>query len=201
MLNTILSMLAFALIGAITPGPVNIIATSSGATYGMVRTFPHVLGATLGYTLVVLTSGFLVAQMGRLLPLFTEGLLYLGSAFLLYMAYRIATMRPLDALGEVTAITAPKLTEGALVQLLNPKAWMVSTSGVALFVSNQADSLQWLLIFGTVSFCMCLLGVGFWAVAGQLFHTLLGKPGRQTVFNRALGGILAATVIVMLTES
>ena len=45
MITVLLSMSIFALIGAITPGPVNIIATSSGATFGFVRTLPHIPGA------------------------------------------------------------------------------------------------------------------------------------------------------------
>jgi threonine/homoserine/homoserine lactone efflux protein len=44
-------MSLFVLIGAITPGPVNIIATSSGVRFGFTRTLPHVLGAMISYTL------------------------------------------------------------------------------------------------------------------------------------------------------
>ncbi len=199
MFNLLLSMTTFALIGAITPGPVNIIATSSGATYGMTRTCPHVVGATLGYTLVVLVAGLVLTSLGHQVPGFTTILHYIGGLFLIYMAYRIATMKQLDDDGHAM-IKPPRLIEGALVQLLNPKAWMVATSGVALFVSNQADSLQWLLVYCAISFGMCFLGVGFWAFAGQLIRQRLNSAGRQIAFNRVLGGMLAVTVLLMFAE-
>ncbi len=200
MFSLLLSMATFAFIGAITPGPVNIIATSSGATYGAVRTGPHVLGATLGYTLVVLVAGLLLTSLGEQLPGFTQALYYVGGLFLLYMAYRIALMKQICSTDERSIQKPPRLIEGALVQLLNPKAWMVSMSGVALFVSQQPDSLRWLLVFCAVSFGMCFLGVGFWAVAGQLIRHLLNSEGRQVTFNRSLGSLLALTVLLMFAE-
>ncbi|MBV0934833.1 LysE family translocator [Marinobacterium weihaiense] len=199
MLSMILSMAAFAFVGAVTPGPVNIIATSSGATYGAVKTSPHVLGATLGYTLVVLLSGAGVFGLGQQLPAMLNVLHYLGGGFLLYMAYRIATLAP-SASADAGLTQPPRLLEGALAQLLNPKAWLVATSGVALFVSSQPEQLLWLLIFSAVSFCMCLLGVAVWAISGQMLRTLLGNPARQRVFNRTLGALLAGTVILMLAD-
>ena len=57
MLTAIIPMFIFALIGAISPGPVNIIATGSGASFGFRRTIPHVFGATIAYTLIVLLVG------------------------------------------------------------------------------------------------------------------------------------------------
>ncbi|GAA0684852.1 LysE family translocator [Marinobacterium maritimum] len=200
MFSLLLSMAAFAFIGAITPGPVNIIATSSGATFGAARTCPHVLGATLGYTLVVLAAGLLLTLLGEQLPGFTEVLYYVGGLFLLYMAYRIGSMKQVGSTDGDSIAQPPRLIEGALVQMLNPKAWMVSMSGVALFVSQQPDSLKWLLVFSAVSFGMCFLGVGFWAIAGQLIRQLLSSEGRQIAFNRLLGGLLAITVLVMFAE-
>ncbi|KAB0543471.1 LysE family translocator, partial [Pseudomonas palleroniana] len=48
-MSLILSMAAFALVASITPGPVNIVALSSGARYGFRATLRHVGGATLGF--------------------------------------------------------------------------------------------------------------------------------------------------------
>ncbi|GAA0785179.1 LysE family translocator [Marinobacterium sediminicola] len=200
MISLILSMAAFALIGAITPGPVNIIATSSGGTYGAARTCPHVLGATLGYTAVVLTAGLLLILLGERITGFTLPLYYIGGLFLLYMAYRIGSMKRIGSSDVNSIAKPPSLIEGALVQVLNPKAWMVSMSGVALFVSNQSDSMQWLLAFCAISFSMCFVGVGFWAFAGQAIQGWLNSQKRQVAFNRLLAALLALTVLTMFTE-
>ena len=72
MITVMLSMAIFALVGAISPGPVNIIATSSGACFGFRRTVPHVMGATFAYTLIVLLVGFGLNQSLMQFPQITH---------------------------------------------------------------------------------------------------------------------------------
>ncbi|MBN3562100.1 LysE family translocator [Aliamphritea spongicola] len=197
MLTIVLSMLAFALVGAISPGPVNIVATGAGANYGFRGALPHVLGATLSYTLIVFLVG---AGLNRLLiqfPDFAMILQYAGGAFLLWMAWKIASARP-ENLQSDKQSEPPRLLEGALCQLLNPKAWLVSASGVSLFVSSQQPAELFLLIFCTVSFAMCLIGVGSWALLGQLISRYLSNPVRQVMFNRVMAALLVASILTII---
>jgi threonine/homoserine/homoserine lactone efflux protein len=60
MLSILLPMFLFCLAGAISPGPVNVIAAHLGARLGFVRALPHVLGASLSYAAIV----WLVALSG-----------------------------------------------------------------------------------------------------------------------------------------
>lgn len=213
MFTLLLSMLAFALVGAITPGPVNLIATGSGANFGFLRTLPHVLGATLAYTLIVLLGGLGLGEILLNLPQLTQLVELCGAAFLLYMAWRIASAQPTayDPAGYQRnegdahrGSTPPGLTAGALVQLLNPKAWLVSLSGVALFVTGQADSEDaqrvYLLLFTAVSFAMCFLGVGCWAALGHLLRHYIGQPRKQRLFNRTMGLLLCAAVVTLVMD-
>lgn len=223
MLPLIASMMAFALVGSITPGPVNIIATSSSARFGLIRTLPHVTGATVGYCLVVIVTGLAMVESHRLLPLISEGMAAAGAAFLLWMAYRIATAPVHDDTrdehttkgqvgeeqvgGEQTGkgSTAPRFVDGALVQILNPKAWLWSLSGISLYVAGtdtpaRSHPLMLLGLFCLLSFAMCFLGVGTWAVLGHLIRRLLGSARRQKWFNRIMGGILAATTLPLLPD-
>lgn len=196
MLTVVLSMLAFALVGAISPGPVNIVATGAGANYGFRGALPHVLGATLSYTLIVFLVG---AGLNRLLvefPQFTSVLQYAGSAFLLWMAWKIASARP-ESLQADNRSEPPRIIEGALCQILNPKAWLVSVSGVSLFVSSQQPAELFLLIFCAVSFAMCLIGVGSWALLGQLISGYLSSPARQVMFNRIMAALLVASILTI----
>ena len=197
MTTVLFSMALFALIGAITPGPVNIIATSSGASFGFLRTLPHVLGATVSYTLIVFLVGIGLNQLLQNTPAFTEILKYVGSIFLLYMAYKIATASsgPED---EKTNTSPPSFIHGALCQGLNPKAWLVSMSGVSVFVLSQNSSEFYLLAYCLISFILCFVGVGTWAVAGHLIKDLLKAPGRQKLFNQVMGFLLSLTVISIL---
>lgn len=197
MMTVFLSMSIFALVGAITPGPVNIIATSSGASFGFLRTVPHVLGATVSYTLIVFLVGIGLNQLLQNSPVFTENLRYLGSAFLLYMAYKIATANS-DPDKPESNSKPPSFIEGVLCQGLNPKAWLVSMSGVSVFVLSQNSAHFYLLAYCLISFVLCFTGVATWAVAGHMIKNYLKKPGRQKRFNHIMGFLLCLTVVSIL---
>lgn len=200
MAAVVLSMIIFALVGAISPGPVNIIATGAGANFGFFKALPHVLGATVAYALIVFLVGVGLNEVLLRFPQFTDVLQYIGGAFLLYMSFKIATANPVDI--EVVGQTMPPhFIEGALAQGLNPKAWLVSMSGVSLFVSAQNPAFFYLLVFCLVSFFMCLVGVGTWAVMGHLIGKYLSDSKHQVLFNRVMGVLLSSTVITMFLQS
>jgi threonine/homoserine/homoserine lactone efflux protein len=202
MITVMLSMVVFALIGAISPGPVNIIATGSGASFGFLPTMPHVIGATVSYTLIVLLVGLGLNQSLTVFPEITNTLKYIGSAFLLYMSYKIATATPTPtAVGAETDVKVqqpPTLIEGALSQALNPKAWLVSMSGVSVFVSVHSQATLYLLVFCAISFTVCFVGISTWAAMGHMIGALLSTRKRQIMFNIMMGLMLSATVVSIL---
>lgn len=187
-------MFVFALIGSISPGPVNIIATGAGANFGFIRALPHVLGATIAYTLIVFLVGIGLNEVLAAYPQITATLQYVGGAFLLYMSYQIATAKPLNT--DVTIEKSPpSLIQGALAQGLNPKAWLVSMSGVSLFVVANSPATLYLLVFCLISFVVCFVGVGAWAAIGHLIRNVLANERHQVCFNRAMGLLLSSTVV------
>ncbi|WP_250655755.1 LysE family translocator [Alkalimarinus coralli] len=189
-----LSMFIFALIGAISPGPVNIIATGAGANFGFRRALPHVLGATIAYTLIVFLVGVGLNRILEMYPQITDSLRYLGGAFLLYMAYKIATSKPTNDI-EAAQARPPSLLEGALSQWLNPKAWLVSMSGVTLFVAANTPASLYLFVFCAISFVVCLFGVGTWAAIGHVIRKYLSNERQQISFNIVMGLLLSSTVV------
>ncbi|WP_198655681.1 hypothetical protein [Salinicola sp. CR57] len=53
----VLSMAAFALATSLSPGPVNLVALSTGLSYGFRHSLRHVSGATCSFTLLLLAIG------------------------------------------------------------------------------------------------------------------------------------------------
>ncbi|WP_432459960.1 MULTISPECIES: LysE family translocator [unclassified Agarivorans] len=192
-MSVFVSMFLFALIGAITPGPVNIIATGAGVNFGFRRALPHVLGASLSYSGVVLLAGLGLNSLSLVMPLLTPILQYLAAAYLLYMALRIGAA-PVSQTAQLSLAMPPKLLEGVLVQGLNPKAWLVAMSGVSLFVSSQQPAFYYLLVFCLVSFIVCLFGVGAWAALGTLISSFLATPRRMRGFNLLMASLLVLSV-------
>jgi len=195
MITVLLSMMVFALVGAITPGPVNIIAASSGANYGFKSTLPHVFGATLAYTFIVFLMGTSLSQTLKSFPQIIVLLKYLGGTFLLYMSFKIATAAPFDSDKITEKTQPPSFIEGFLSQSLNPKAWLVSMSGVSLFVLPYSPVSRYIMAFTGISFLNCFIGVGTWAVIGHLIGRFLSTRKRQLGFNILMGGLLATTVV------
>jgi threonine/homoserine/homoserine lactone efflux protein len=83
---------------------------------------------------------------------------------------------------------------GALTQILNPKAWLVAMSGVSLYVIGQDDPTFSLLLFTSVSLVVCFVGVGIWAVIGQVLAKKLENPVKQRQFNRVMATLLGLSV-------
>ena len=202
MISIFISMFIFALIGAISPGPVNIIAASTGANFGFRAVFPHILGATVSYTLIVFLMAVGLDQVLAIFPQFTSLLKYLGGAFLLYMSYKIATAASFET-NDISAnkeTLPPSFIEGMLSQGLNPKAWMVSMSGVSLFVLPNTPTYVYIMAFSMISFVACFIGIGTWAAIGQLIGRFLSTRKRQITFNVFMGLLLASTVISILAN-
>jgi len=64
-------MAAFALASSITPGPVNIVALSAGAQFGLRASLRHVTGATLGFTLLLVLIGLGLHELLLRVPALT----------------------------------------------------------------------------------------------------------------------------------
>jgi len=192
----LLSMATFAFIGAASPGPVNIIATCSGVNFGFKKTLPHVIGASVCYGIIVYLAGIGINQLDEYFGQIAQSLKYIGALFLFFMSYKIATAKA-STQQEQDLMSAPTLLQGVMSQGLNPKAWLVSMSGISVFVTTSADPGFYLYAFSGLSFVICLIGISLWAIAGDFLRALLTKPEHQIVFNRLMGVLLALSVVSM----
>ncbi|KIF95441.1 LysE family translocator [Enterobacter cloacae] len=189
----IFTMFLFSLTMSISPGPVNMVIISSGASYGFRKTFPFVSGATIGFTLLLIVIGFGFYTTIEKYPFFFKYLNVAGSAFIIYVGYKIASSRPELSL---TNSEAPGFIQGFLLQWLNPKAWIACASGVVLF-SEPSNNVS-LIIFIMIYFFVCYLSLAAWAFLGKNVSKLLNSIGRIRAFNFCMGGILIASAFYML---
>ena len=86
----ILSIALFRFVTAYTPGPNNVVASYSGFNFGITKTIPHILGVTLGFTSLVLFLSIGLINIFKLFPIIQVVMRYLGTLFLIYLAYKIA---------------------------------------------------------------------------------------------------------------
>ena len=207
MLSSVLAMAGFALAGAITPGPVNVLALRHGNGRAEAP-FCYVLGASLSYAHIVWLKG----QSGQWLLKQPELLRWaprVCALYLLWLAWQLA--KAPGAHGQAARQSAPAslpagpggaFVQGIAIQSLNPKAWLVALSGIGMFVAplaaQQVSLPSALLLFCTVSLLACLLGVGCWAALGHALTRWLNTPLRRQRLNQALAMVLVASVVSML---
>ncbi|MBX8615995.1 LysE family translocator [Pseudomonas cichorii] len=189
----IFTMCMFSLSMSISPGPVNMVIIASGANHGFWRTFPFVSGATIGFTLLLIFVGFWFLRVIESYPVFFEYMSVAGSAFIIYIGYKIASSHP-ELVVEKGDI--PGFMQGFLLQWLNPKAWIACASGAALFSNPQTHIT--LITFMVIYFVVCYLSLVAWAVLGDRVSILLNSTLRIRIFNWVMGGMLIATACYML---
>lgn len=193
-MSLLLSMAAFALAASISPGPVNLVALAAGARHGLRPALRHVTGATLGFCLLLLLVGYGLHAVLRQWPGLTDALRWAGILFLLYMAWKLAADD--GGLGDGNSGKPPSMGYGALMQWLNPKAWLACVAGVGAFVGQGETALLWQ--FTLIYLVICYLSVGCWAWAGTVIRRYLDEPRRMRLFNRALALLLVASAAYLL---
>ncbi len=193
--NVVFAMTLFAVVGAVTPGPVNLIATSVAINHGTNQAAKHVIGASVAYALVVLCCGLLMQSLLTMLPKFEFVMQLAGSAFLLYLAYNIFKL-PVSKIASTDSQQSGILS-GSLLQVLNPKAWLVAASGVSLYVSSNEHDEYLLGVFVVISLFACLFGVGLWALLGRVISTWFQEPKQMQRFNQVMAVLLITSVSIM----
>ncbi|HYC04346.1 MAG TPA: LysE family translocator [Azospirillaceae bacterium] len=191
-----LSMSSFALAASISPGPVNVLALTSGVHHGFRASLAHVTGATVGFTALLLLSGFGLAELLQRWPAAEAATRWAGVAFLVYMAWRLWSADGGVAAGG--AARAPTAWQGAALQWLNPKAWIAALAGMGAYAGGGGAELIW--SFAALYFVICYGSIAAWAYAGACLRHVLEDPARMRLFNRSMSVLLAASAAYMATQ-
>jgi threonine/homoserine/homoserine lactone efflux protein len=170
----------FAFVSSITPGPNNIMLTSSGIVFGFRRTIPHMLGVTFGFGVMLLLCAAGIGSLILAVPAAHLMLKAMGSAYLLYLAWQL---RSIAFQKNTSADARPMSFLGAsLFQFANPKAWVMAVTGVAAFL--PALQPVWLAI---ALFCLVFCAINLpcivvWAGTGATLRRYLTQPKWQRAF-------------------
>src|SRR6476661_10203248 len=132
------AFLIFAVVAAVTPGPSNVMVTAAGANAGILRGLPCLFGVTAGMGLMMFLVPLGLGSAVLSYPLVLRGLHWAGAAFLLWLAWKIATSSSLD---DTVGRGDPVGFLGAAVfQWVNPKSWLVTASAAGTFLGGGAGS-------------------------------------------------------------
>ncbi len=197
------SALAFAVSMSATPGPNNTMLTASGANFGLRRSVPHMLGISVGFPAMLLAVALGAGELLRAHPLAQTTLRWAGAAYLLWLAWRIATARtaaPGD--GREPGETGGRpfsFFQAVLFQWVNPKAWVIGLAAVltqttARGAAQIAEAVLLAVMFVVVTM---LTGV-LWTLIGVGAARVLRTPRALRGFNVAMAVLLVASLLPLL---
>lgn len=195
-MSVIVSMAAFALASSISPGPVNIVSLGCAARHGMRAALPHVSGATLGFTLLLVLVGLGLHEVLLQWPLLTQLIRAAGVVYLLYVAWKLASDS--GRLDNPHSSRRPSAWGGALMQWLNPKAWLACVAGMGAFVADGDVRGVW--TFALLYLVICWLSLACWAWAGAFLRQRLNNAAGMRWFNRCMATMLAGCAAWLLLE-
>lgn len=188
----LLALAAFALVSSVTPGPNNLMLMASGTNFGLRRTVPHMLGVAIGFTVMIVAVGAGMATVLAVVPGLLGVIRWASVAYLLYLAWRIATA-PATPLADRSAARPLTFLEAAAFQWVNPKAWTMALTAVSAYIPPDNPRLGLLIVAGVFGI-INLPSVGLWAAMGVSLRRFLADPVRLRTFNIVAALTLVATL-------
>ena len=188
----LLSLSLFMLGTSCSPGPNNIVASYSGFNFGVIKTFPHMLGVIFGFTSVVCVLNFGLINIFKLYPLIQEILKISGSIFLVYLAYKIAFSKNIKENKKENPV---KFIETFFFQFLNPKGVIVAVIIVSTYVESGNNFINYSFWVILVSFVCALISITFWTLVGKFFRRFATNEKFIKVFNYVMSSLLLACIV------
>lgn len=196
-LETIVALAAFAFISAMTPGPNNLMLMASGTNFGFARTAPHMFGVEIGFSLMVLLVCLGVGAAFAAVPWAMLFLKIASCAYLLYLAWRIATAPPPSLDEEAPAGRPLSFLQAAAFQWVNPKAWSMTLTVAAVYMP-AVDLALGAAIIALVVALVNIPAVTTWAAAGVQLRRLLHRPKAYRAFNVGAALLLVLSLYPVL---
>ncbi|MBV2184964.1 MAG: LysE family translocator [Rhizobium sp.] len=192
---TLTALVTFAFATSITPGPNNMMLFASGVNFGFRRTIPHMLGIGAGFLSLLIGVGLGLGALLSTVPILYTGLKIAGGIYLVYIAWKIGSSR---TLGEGKSSAQPMtFFWAAAFQWVNPKAWVMAVTAMAVYV--DPDSYVWsVFLIGLVFAAVNLPSVSTWAGFGSVLREWLSVPVRLKWFNITMAVLLVASLWPML---
>ena len=188
----IFSIALFWFVAAYTPGPNNVVASYSGFNFGITKTLPHIFGVTLGFTSLVLFLSIGLINFFKLFPIVQVVIKYLGTLFLLYLAYKIAFS---SASSEIKKENPVKFIETFLFQYLNPKGVSVAIIVVSNYVELGSNYINYATQVVVLAFLFSSTSITLWTFIGKFLRKFATNEKFIKYFNYAMSVLLLLSII------
>ncbi|MGZ9810500.1 LysE family translocator [Pseudoroseicyclus sp. H15] len=188
----LLALFGFALAGTTTPGPNNVMLMASGANFGFRRTLPHMAGVGIGFSVMILGVGLGLSLIFERWPLVQTVLTWASLAYLLWLAWKVATAEP-PAGGPRAKGKPLTFLQAAGFQWVNPKAWAMAMSATTAYAAGHR--LGDVAIVAGAFLCVSVISTTTWTALGVGAAQVLTDRRRLRAFNVVMAVLLVATLV------
>ena len=187
----IISICLFWFVTAFTPGPNNIVASYSGFNFGIKKTIPHILGVTLGFTALIISLIVGLINIFKIYPIIQEILKYLGTLFLLYLAFKISFS---NSNNNSTSENPVKFIETFLFQFLNPKGVIVGIIVVSTYIQVDENYINYSLQVIILALLFSITSITSWTLVGRFLRKFATNEKFIKYFNYAMSVLLILSI-------
>jgi threonine/homoserine/homoserine lactone efflux protein len=177
-----------------SPGPSTISATAVGAAFGFRRSLGYACGLILGTMAVLLAVAAGVVAILLSVPQGAVVLTTISAIYILYLAFKIATVPPLAR--QSHRVAPPAFAGGLVLAIANPKAYLAIGAvfaGSTLFAEDHAlDAAAKTALLGVMIVVIHLC----WLLAGASLSRALHDPTTSRIVNVSLAASLVVATFV-----
>jgi threonine/homoserine/homoserine lactone efflux protein len=197
--ETFTAALLFALVMAVTPGPNNAMLASSGATFGLKPTLPHLAGVCIGFAVMVQMVGLGLAAVLLASPMLQLAMKIASCAYLLWLALQIARSSALA--GSAARGKPMSFLQASAFQWINPKAWLTAVGAISAYTAGRGAQLYMqVTILALICLVVAVPATLIWAAFGAGIRKWLRAPKALHAFNVMMALLLAASTVPILIE-
>ena len=174
-----------------TPGPNNAVASYSSFNFGFKKTIPLIMGVGLGYTTLVILINFVLISIFKTYPIIQEIIRILGTVFLVYLAYKIATSSASNNEKKTNPVT---FYDTFVFQFINPKGVMAATTLISKFVDQDnyiSTSVMVIIVCSLTAFS----SITAWTLLGKFLRKFATNNSFIKRFNYVMSVLILVCII------
>ncbi|HYE81629.1 MAG TPA: LysE family transporter [Clostridia bacterium] len=185
--------LSYVFVTTFTPGPNNIMSMTNANRDGFRKTVNFNLGVFAGFMVIMLACSYFNLLLFNLIPRIKAFMGIIGSAYMVYLAYKLCTSKHVD--GESDSTHMNSFITGLMLQFVNPKVIMYGITTVSSFIIPYYSSHAALILFSFFLAFIGFISTTCWALFGAMFQMLLSK--RRKAFNITMSLLLLYSAIAI----
>ena len=196
-LELLFALITFYFVMYVTPGPNNAMVLTSGLKFGFIKTVPHMTGITVGHVLQLILVCLGLGKIFQIFPQLQNILKVLCALYLLYLGYKI-----IGSFSKIKEDDARplKFHEAALFQIVNPKAWTISSMAASGFLPKDGNLFFSIIFIAIIALIICPLSISPWAAFGSAIRNLVKNNKIKAVIEYFLAILLLITAIIIVLQ-